>query len=415
MKQIFIIFIICVSVLSAWLCYPLISDAAGPVHGARAAGMGTAFLAVADDPSSIIYNPAGLIRSKGTNIYGGITPLIISSTYKSNSGAKEETEFQVFYPPHLYLSSDLGMKDTVLGVGLYSPFGIGGRKWSKEGLTRYISTRSEIGTYSINPTLARQVSQALSVGAGIDYMKAVSKAESMIDQSAVGAGDGEVSLDGDGSGWGYNVGALYQIDRVSIAAAYRSGIKVDIRGTATLEKIAPAVQPLFAGAASFDTGVSTTLDFPDIWSLGVAFSPTGRLTLALDYELVRWSVADQMTLDFDNEVPAAGFVDRTTRLDWKDSSQIKAGAEYHLNDRLSLRGGYAYVGTFVPDHTLDPGNPDSDQHNFAFGFGYRKNRTVIDAFYNIGFFEKRSVNNAILTGDYENLIHYAGMSAGYNF
>jgi long-subunit fatty acid transport protein len=51
----------------------------------------------------------------------------------------------------------------------------------------------------------------------------------------------------------------------------------------------------------------------------------------------------------------------------------------------------------VPDRTLSPDNPDSDQHNLAIGFGYKTGKFVIDLFYNIGIFVDRKVTNPILS------------------
>jgi len=161
-KIIFLIFIFFL------LLFPVHSLAGGPVHGAKASAMGTAFVAVADDPSAIMYNPAGLTQLKGTNIYGGTTFIIPSTTYENLSGQTEDTDFQAFLAPNLYVSSDLGMKDMRFGIGFYSPFGIGGRKWDENGLTRYSSVESMIATLSINPTIAYRLSPSLSIGAGID-------------------------------------------------------------------------------------------------------------------------------------------------------------------------------------------------------------------------------------------------------
>jgi hypothetical protein len=126
-----------ISALILFLFLPDISFAGGPVHGAKAAGMGSAFVAIADDPSAIAYNPAGLTQLKGTNIYSGVTAVILSTEYEGPSGESEDTEFQVFFPPHLYISSDLNTDNMAVGLGVYSPFGIGGRKWSKNGPTQY--------------------------------------------------------------------------------------------------------------------------------------------------------------------------------------------------------------------------------------------------------------------------------------
>ncbi len=40
-------------------------------QSAIAAGMGGAFVAQADDPSAVYYNPAGLVQLKGTQISAG--------------------------------------------------------------------------------------------------------------------------------------------------------------------------------------------------------------------------------------------------------------------------------------------------------------------------------------------------------
>lgn len=387
--------------------------AGGPIHGARAAGMGTAFIGVADDPSAILHNPGGLTQSKGTQAYGGVTAVYVRSELEDATGERESTDFQLFYPPHLYLTSNLGTRRWVLGVGLHSPFGIGGRKWDKTGLTRYGSTESGIATFAVNPTAAWQVHPSLSVAIGIDYLWARSRTERMVDQSPLGAGDGEFRLEGDGDGWGYNLGLLWRVGpSVRVGFAYRSRIEVDIEGEARLSGIAPALQPLFGGDR-FETDAKTRLRFPEIYGLGIALDPGPRWTLALDVEVVRWSSFDETTVDFEREVPAAGFVDGTTRLGWKDSWQFKAGADWRPTDRVSLRGGYAYIPTPVPERTLEPGNPDANQHNFSVGAGYRSGRFVLDGFYDLGIFETRKVRNDILSGEYRTRTHLLGVSLGY--
>ena len=129
----------------------------------------------------------------------------------------------------------------------------------------------------------------------------------------------------------------------------------------------------------------------------------------------RWSSFDKQDLDFENEIPGAGLSDASTNLDWEDAWIIKVGTEYLLNDRLAVRAGYSYIESYVPDHTLSPANPDSDNHNLSIGFGYKINRWVVDGFYMATFFEGRKVNNTILSGTYENFIHAMGFSIGYQF
>lgn len=395
------------------LAIPSISYAGGPIHGGKAAGMGTAFIAVADDPSAILHNAAGLTQSKGTQIYGGFSIVLPKTEYESPSGASEETEFDVFFPPHMYISSDLGMDDIVVGLGIHPTFGIGGRTWPDDGLTRYMSVEGFTATATINPTIAWQVTQNLSVGAGLDYMHALNSSKVMLDQSSFGAGDAEMRMEADGGGWGYNLGALITLNEsFRIGLAYRSKVKIDSYGDLEINDIAPALQPLF-GSAEFETNVSTTSTFPEIYSFGTAYFPTEKLVIAFDVELVRWSIFKRSVVDLKDEVPAAGITDTSTPLDWKDSWQFKTGIDYKVSDALSLRGGYAFINTPAPEHTLNPGNPDADSHYFLIGSGYRTGKWTIDSYYSFGYFEDRDVNNSIMSGKYENVNHSAGLSIGY--
>jgi long-chain fatty acid transport protein len=390
------------------------AHAGGPVHGAKAAGMGTAFIGLADDPSAILHNPAGLIQSKSTQIYGGITGLTIYSRYKSETGDTEETERQYFFPPHLYISSDAGTEDFVFGIGFHSPFGIGGRKWDRDGITRYQATKENIATFAVNPTVAWQVYPGIAIAGGVDYLYASLEAEQMIDQSALGAGDGRSNFEARGDGWGYNLGLLAEIGRsFRLGLAYRSKIDVDFDGEMKIRNIAPALQPVFGGS-TFKTDVSTSSTFPEIIGGGISYD-FNDFTVAFDVELVRWSSFDREDVDLEKEVPAAGVTDGEKVFEWKDSWQYKIGMEYRATRQLSLRTGYALIKHFVPERTLSPGNPDADQHNFAIGAGYKMNDWIVDAFYNAGFFEDRTVDNDILSGKYETFIHYAGISVGYTF
>lgn len=122
-----------------------------------------------------------------------------------------------------------------------------------------------------------------------------------------------------------------------------------------------------------------------------------------------------MEIDLEKEAPGAGFTDGSVNLDWKDVWWLEAGIDYKVSDRLSIRTGYAYVESPVPDSTLGPDNPDSASHNLSVGAGYKHDRMNLDFSYMIGFYEDRKVANSILSGEYKNMAHYIGISAGYRF
>jgi long-chain fatty acid transport protein len=401
--------------LVLWVLSPSRALAGAPVHGSKAAAMGTAFLAVADDPSAITHNPAGITLLSGTNIYNGQTLFILASEYKNPGGQTERTKFQVFLPPHFYLTSDFGLKKLAFGLGVYSLYGIGGRKWNDTGLTRYLSTDSLIGTLHINPTVAWRAAPQVSLGVGLDVLYGFNRMTSMVDQARFGFADGELRFKGQGFGVGYNVGILlFPGKKFSFAFTYRSEIRVKQQGHLDLDDIALPLQPLFGGG-SFGTKASMTIRFPHIFGWGLAFRPNPKWTIALDVEWLRWSSFHRLTLALDQKVPAAGLSEISMNLNWKDSMLAKIGVDYRWRDNLSLRGGYSYLGTPVPDHTLGPANPDAVSHYLSLGMGYTRGRWVLDGFYGINLYPARNVENTVLSGTYKNVAHYFGVTLGYKF
>ncbi len=112
-----------VALIGLFLLLPQLVLASGfkiETQGSKATGMGAAFVAVADDPSAIAYNPAGLTQLEGTDIYLGTTVIIPTTKYESPAGASDTTDYHVFYPPHLYITSD-AIKNVVFGLGIFSP------------------------------------------------------------------------------------------------------------------------------------------------------------------------------------------------------------------------------------------------------------------------------------------------------
>ncbi len=391
------------------------SHASNPTQGAKAAAMGTAVVAIADAPSAIAHNPAGLANLRGTYLYNGMTALSIKSTFENPTGQSEKTLFQIFLPFHLYLCSDLGVKNMTLGLGIFSPFGIGGRKWPDTGLTRFASTDSFIGTINLNPTLAWSPFLGISIGFGMDYIYARSKSKRKIDQSFLGGPDGRFQFKGCGGGWGFNLGVLYAVsDKISLGAAYRSRVNVKQEGEIILKDIALPLQPL-CGGSRFKTDAETTIHFPANVTAGVAYRPTKKWTLGFDVEYLDWSRFAKSRLDIEREVVAAGFTDISTDLRWGSQWLFKFGIEHLLTEKWALRGGYVYGKTPVPERTLSSDNPDSDQYNLGLGFGYKGIKYVFDLYYNATLYANRKVTNPILSGKYESLIHAIGFSLGCRF
>ncbi len=82
----------------------------------------------------------------------------------------------------------------------------------------------------------------------------------------------------------------------------------------------------------------SSLDYPHMFRVGVAWRPVPRLEFTLDYEYQMWSKVSP----FGNGIFDAG-------LHWDDVHAIKAGVEWRVNGRWTLMGGYSRADTVIDD------------------------------------------------------------------
>ncbi len=92
--------------------------------GAEALGRGGAFVAKADDPSAINYNPAGFAKLTGHRVVVGFHAIHHSYSFERKGPfLSVDTERPWFAAPsHIMFSTDFGLrKGFTLGIGLYTP------------------------------------------------------------------------------------------------------------------------------------------------------------------------------------------------------------------------------------------------------------------------------------------------------
>jgi long-chain fatty acid transport protein len=56
---------------------------------------------------------------------------------------------------------------------------------------------------------------------------------------------------------------------------------------------------------------------------------------------------------------------------YRDSAMYSLGVEYALRDDLTLRAGFAYESTPIPESVRTPRLPDSDRYWYSIGSSYR--------------------------------------------
>jgi len=201
-------------------------------QGAKAMGMANAFVAQADDPSAIFYNPAGIAFQSGTQVSLGVTVVNVPETeFKGTTTIGENEKLglpgktvdvdtkarsDIFFPPNFYATISEPESPWAFGIGIGSLYPLA-KRWDTTSPFSDNIKEIAIKPVNINPTVAyRFDSLNLAVAVGVDYTYADVWLEksAYIDAAALGLAApglqavqlGELELEADGDGWGYNFG-----------------------------------------------------------------------------------------------------------------------------------------------------------------------------------------------------------------
>jgi len=372
-------------------------------HGAAAMAMGGAFIAVANNPTAIFHNPAGIAWLDGTQISFGSTLIIPKASlslanWPDPAYQSIDAVSQVFYPPTFYITQKVSDK-IVAGFGFFTPYGLG-TEWSdpENFPLRYIATKDDMKSFIFNPTLAFKLSDNLSIAAGVSYIYSTLKFE-LVEHSGIDLGAFNplltgvtaevyvpVSLEANGSGWGLNAGVLYKGESFSLGVNWRGGFDIKYDGDLALSTTDAQVSipspynllglepTIIAELPTSGTASIPSFKYPHIFGVGAAFDVSEKLTFTADVHYILWSSYDEFTV----EVEIANFSDKLVEENWKDSFVLRGGLEYRVNESFALRLGALYDQTPQPVETMDPILPDSNRWAITGGFGYKAGSFVID-------------------------------------
>jgi len=392
-------------------------------HGAKSMALGGAFTALANDPSAIHFNPAGLTQLPGTMFYGGVTLIAPSSSFRGPSPEIDEWKLddKIFTPINLYGTHQLN-EDWYIGVGINNPYGLG-TKWANGWIGRFIAVDTEIRTFYFNGVAAYKVSDEFSVGGGIQfaYGDVVIKRDLTSEDLQRFDQESNVDMSGDGTGWGWTLGLLYKpADVLALGFSYRSQVSFEFTGEAE------AVAPSQLISAIPQGNITAPLDAPYNATLGLALFPSKKVTITGDFQYIGWSSYETLAVTFEDIPDESGNKLTATNIrDYDDGWIARLGLEIIANEAWTVRGGLLYDKNPIKDEHLDPTLPDSDRIGFNVGFAYAFSQNlVLDFAYLFLRFEERIIDNssvdytagvAPFNGYYNSTAQLFGINLSYKF
>jgi long-chain fatty acid transport protein len=392
-----------------------------PDQDAFVIGRGMAFVATADNPSAIYFNPAGLTQLQGNNLRLGVYAIDLEAQYTSPTGHTADNQDRLHAIPQFYYAYTPESMPLSFGLGVFAPFGLS-QKWPQNTGFRTVGTEGCLNYYTINPVVALKVAPTVSLAAGLT----ANYANLDLQQGLFWPNQPYDNFEFEGSGWavGYNLGVLWQpIEQLSFGATFRSATTLGLQGHTAFYNTT-AFPPGIGAVPAFPeqrVDAQTTDPIPLKTIVGVSYRPTPKWNLEFDADYTDWRAQDTMTIHQAAGVPPLP-QNIPVPLHWESSWYYEFGATRYFENGLHLSAGYIFNQNSVPDAHYNPLVTDLDRHFFSVGAGYRGKQFDVDVAYQFGYGPTRTVRGSAVSaagqsadGDYDFMSHAIAVSVGYRF
>ncbi len=387
-----------------------------------ASGMGNAYAggaAIAEDASTIFFNPAGMTYIDGTQAAGALHLIKPNAEFKNDGsvagagqplGDEGPNATDLAFVPNFFFMTTLTSSIKV-GVGVSAPFGLK-TEYDDKWIGRFQADKSELKTININPSIAFKVNDQLSLGAGVSFMRAEATLTRSVNFG--GAGEGDVEIEGDDWGFGFNLGAIYQLTPdTRVGLAYRSKITQKLEGDAEFTR--PAGIPFVLAP---DGDVTAKVDLPETFSASVFSRINSKWDVMGDVTLTRWSRFEELRVLREN-----GSTLTVTPQNWENTIRYSVGANYRYSDAVKLRAGLAYDEEAIKDEFRTPRIPGNDRKWLSLGASYKVTPlSTFDIGYSHLFISDTDIDdnqlatgNGRVRGEYEGSVDILSLQYTHNF
>ena len=334
--------------------------------GLAAAG----YAARAQDATTVLTNPAGMVRLDGTQVQLG-TQLLYSDMKFSNSGASSPAlgtngsgnilgENGWFPGGGLFLSYSVS-PDLKLGLAATSTFG-SVLNYNDNWVGRYHVQQATLIGASLLPSIAFRVTDKLSLGASVNAMYGYLKNETGINN--IFGADGKLSMSDGTWGWGGNLGLMYEATPgTRFGLTYSSQVKLDFEPEARFSGTGHLLTALLNARGLNRTKIDLGITVPQQVMGSVFHTVNERLALLGNVGWQQWSKFGDVEVgiaDINNPTSL------TTNLNFKDTWHAALGAQYRISEPWRLNMGIAYDSAFQSGN-VTPILPTNQGWRFGIG------------------------------------------------
>jgi len=357
----------------------LLYETGAPDLGTASAGRA----AMAGDASTVAANPAGMTELGRTQLLGAAGALLPFTNFdlapqtKVPGGGGGGGNAGVFTPIGGFFYAYKLSERLWLGLASDSDFGLSGN-YGKPWAGRYYLTYESIITGKVNPNIAYQINDKLSVGAGFSFSVGRLELQSKVNNNLAMLThhpDGGLGLESWDEAFGGNVGALFKpIENLRVGVTYQSPMDYKFGFRPHLTNLSPLLNFVRRHIGGVKTNVP--IEVPQQVMLSGLYNVTPHWTVMSNVDWQNWSAFGQIPIG----ISARNQRTLNANLHFADTCQAAIGQQLRFGERWVWSAGFAYDSSPVSKKNRIPILPIDRQLRYGTGIQYEINRNVIAGF-----------------------------------
>ncbi|MEZ5196639.1 MAG: outer membrane protein transport protein [Bacteroidales bacterium] len=262
------------------------------LQGQKQTGIGLIGVPFAFGASSIFYNPGSLsFMQENMSFSAGASAIFSNAIYGAKGSDYTANSENPTGTPFYFYGAGKVTDDLSVGVGVFTPFG-SSTKWDAMWDGRYLVQEISLQAIFIQPTVSYKISDKFGLGAGLDIVMGSVD----LTRAIAAPVNGQFNMNGKSTAMGFNVGAFIKpTEKLNIGIDYRSKVNMKVEnGDTEFSEIPASLSQYFPSTGNFDA----ELPLPANLDMGVSYEFSEKFMMALEFNVVFWSVYDSLIIDF---------------------------------------------------------------------------------------------------------------------
>jgi long-chain fatty acid transport protein len=269
------------------------------------------------------------------------------------------------------------------------------------------------------PAVAYRVNDWLSVGGGLNVMVGFMRSKVAVRNLTPGS-DGQAKYQDYTAGVGGDIGIMLQPDyKTRIGITYLTPVDLNFSAVPHFRGIGLGLITLLRRRGLFGASADLSLTVPQEVTVSVYRELTDRVALLGSANWQNWSQFGLVGISIDSADPKS----LTTNLQYQDTWQIAAGAQYKVSPELLFSAGFAYDSSMVSDSTRTVTAPVGAMYRYGAGAQYQWTEHLATGLSyefmwegKLSLSQSRGLTNTTTSGQFTNtLINFFSLNLIYAF